>query len=305
MNEIGEILKEARIEKGYTLDDLQQITKIQKRYLEAIEDGNTEILPGRFYARAFVKQYADIVGLNGEELLEEHESMTAQEASEEFADSVNVPPTRTQVKRGGLLDDISEHLPTILIFLLVAAILIVIYMAFRQMNVADDGDTPIINEQDQTEIVSPPNQDQEADTDNEQEDADGVADADTADDADDNETEDEEEPADEQEISILSSSGSATTYEITGTRPEEQTVELTASGGDSWVSINVQGGPSEAALLSSGQSLSVSFGPEVTQVDLVIGNASVTEVSLNEMELQYAPEAAGIVKQDLQLQFTE
>ena len=48
MNEIGEILKEARIEQGYTLDDLQQTTKIQKRYLQAIEDGNVDILPGRF-----------------------------------------------------------------------------------------------------------------------------------------------------------------------------------------------------------------------------------------------------------------
>ena len=54
MNEIGEILKEARIQQGYTLDDLQQTTKIQKRYLQAIEDGNPDILPGRFYARAFV-----------------------------------------------------------------------------------------------------------------------------------------------------------------------------------------------------------------------------------------------------------
>ena len=77
MNEIGEILKEARIEQGYTLDDLQQTTKIQKRYLQAIENGNVDILPGRFYARAFVKQYADIVGLDGEELLAEHLNETA------------------------------------------------------------------------------------------------------------------------------------------------------------------------------------------------------------------------------------
>lgn len=71
LNEIGEKLKEARKAKGYTLDDLQQMTKIQKRYLIAIEEGNYDVMPGKFYARAFIKQYADTVGLNGDQLLEE------------------------------------------------------------------------------------------------------------------------------------------------------------------------------------------------------------------------------------------
>ncbi|PJH64289.1 DUF4115 domain-containing protein, partial [Salmonella enterica subsp. enterica serovar Enteritidis] len=83
------------MEQGYTLDDLQQTTKIQKRYLQAIEDWNTDILPGRFYARAFIKQYADIVGLDGEQLLEENVEQPSKEASEEFAESVNVAPTRS------------------------------------------------------------------------------------------------------------------------------------------------------------------------------------------------------------------
>ncbi|EAF0272058.1 helix-turn-helix domain-containing protein, partial [Listeria monocytogenes] len=51
MTELGDKLKQARREKGLSLDDLQQITKIQKRYLVAIEEGNYAVMPGKFYAR--------------------------------------------------------------------------------------------------------------------------------------------------------------------------------------------------------------------------------------------------------------
>ena len=296
MNEIGKILKETRIEKGYTLDDLQQTTKIQKRYLEAIEDGNTDILPGRFYARAFVKQYADNVGLDGEELLEEHLNETAKEASEEFAENVTVPPSRsTQGRTSGPFNALQDNLPTILIILFVIAIFGVIYFAFRQADLSNGAEAPLINEN--TEQTTPP----VTEDSNEEETA--------------TETEEpvEEEPVEEapedepaaQEVSITESTGGSTTYTITGPHPEEQTLVLTASGGNSWVSIDVTGGESYAQLLEDGDELSATFGADVIQVDLVIGSAPATVVTLNGVELEYAPEAANVVKQDLQLQFIE
>src|SRR5690625_7056330 len=69
---IGEKLKEIRETRNLSLDDIQEETKIQKRYLRAIEDGNFHILPGSFYARAFIKEYAQALGLDYEELLEIH-----------------------------------------------------------------------------------------------------------------------------------------------------------------------------------------------------------------------------------------
>lgn len=70
ISELGNLLRKARLEKGLTLDELQEITKIRKRYLEAIEDGNFKLLPGNFYVRAFIKSYAEEVGLDPNEVLQ-------------------------------------------------------------------------------------------------------------------------------------------------------------------------------------------------------------------------------------------
>jgi len=70
---IGQELQTARLGLRMTIDDLQQQTRIQRRYLLAIEDGRFEVLPGPFYIQAFIKQYADAVGLNGNALLRQHQ----------------------------------------------------------------------------------------------------------------------------------------------------------------------------------------------------------------------------------------
>jgi cytoskeletal protein RodZ len=69
MSELGALLRRAREEKSLSLDDIQEVTKIRKRYLQAIESGDYSVLPGSFYVRAFVKNYSEAVGLEPEEVL--------------------------------------------------------------------------------------------------------------------------------------------------------------------------------------------------------------------------------------------
>lgn len=45
MSELGQQLREARLQKGMSLDDVQEMTKIRKRYLEAIEAGTIKCCP--------------------------------------------------------------------------------------------------------------------------------------------------------------------------------------------------------------------------------------------------------------------
>jgi transcriptional regulator with XRE-family HTH domain len=69
MSDLGQLLKKARTNKGYTLEEIQNVTKIRKRYLEAIEEGNYKVLPGNFYVRAFIKSYSEAVGLEADEVI--------------------------------------------------------------------------------------------------------------------------------------------------------------------------------------------------------------------------------------------
>lgn len=70
MNSIGEQLRQAREAKGLSVHDVEQATHIRRAFLLAIEEGRLEELPEPIYARGFVRQYARLVGLDPEPLLE-------------------------------------------------------------------------------------------------------------------------------------------------------------------------------------------------------------------------------------------
>jgi cytoskeletal protein RodZ len=65
---IGRILEHRRKERGLSLDDVEQATKIRKRYLEGLERDDYDVLPAGVYAQGFLKTYANYLGLDGEEL---------------------------------------------------------------------------------------------------------------------------------------------------------------------------------------------------------------------------------------------
>jgi cytoskeleton protein RodZ len=66
---IGEQLKQARIEKGLSLDQASQTTHIRKFYLEALEEDQRSVLPSNVQGRGFLRLYADLVGLAIDPLL--------------------------------------------------------------------------------------------------------------------------------------------------------------------------------------------------------------------------------------------
>jgi len=63
MVRLEQLLKEARIQRKLTLEEAATATKIKPQFLEAIERGAYSELPSPAYAKGFVKNYADFLGL--------------------------------------------------------------------------------------------------------------------------------------------------------------------------------------------------------------------------------------------------
>jgi cytoskeleton protein RodZ len=64
--EIGSTLREARTRQGLELHDAQRATRIRAKYLAALEGERFDQLPAEAYAKAFLRTYADFLGLDSE-----------------------------------------------------------------------------------------------------------------------------------------------------------------------------------------------------------------------------------------------
>lgn len=136
MSKLGEALRNARVEKGISLDELQKSTKIQKRYLQAIEQGDYGQLPGRFYARAFMKSYAEAVGLDSDELFEEHSGETPNphaEVVEQIPSRMERTRVRTSTRASVPAKVRPSVLPKLAAAVVIIGLLVVVWMAFQKM----------------------------------------------------------------------------------------------------------------------------------------------------------------------------
>lgn len=69
MRTVGQVLKQEREKKFYTLEEVEKATKIRKELLEALEAGEYQKLPPQTFIQGFIKNYGKFLGLNSEQLL--------------------------------------------------------------------------------------------------------------------------------------------------------------------------------------------------------------------------------------------
>lgn len=88
LQEIGEMLRCSRQEKGLSLSEIQAATRVNVKYLRALERGDLTPFSADIYFTGMLKIYANCLGLNGQELVGQYKLW--HQKQEEIKNSMQV-----------------------------------------------------------------------------------------------------------------------------------------------------------------------------------------------------------------------
>ncbi|MBL8544019.1 MAG: DUF4115 domain-containing protein [Hyphomonadaceae bacterium] len=90
----GRKLSEARRQLGLSIDEVAERIRIRREFLEALEEMNPKLLPGKAYTLAFLRSYARELGLQPEEIVKQFQSevaLTREEAQKQIRNPASRP----------------------------------------------------------------------------------------------------------------------------------------------------------------------------------------------------------------------
>ena len=252
---IGARLKEARISKGLTLEDLQDSTKIQQRYLSAIENEEFQVIPGAFYVRVFIKQYAEAVDLDADEVLSLYQEVYepgVQEKQEKV-----VPATMQRSMGSKQSNQLREAMPKIIVALFIILILVIVYTLLRDKATSPATDDEL--SEPGSSVVTDPQQDPV----------------------------DVEKP--KQPFEHASTDGETSTFKLSDTDKIKVVVKTT---GASWISVTDQDGkewmpdPGGARVVQEGETIEIEAN-DVESLRIRVGNYENAELTVNGQRVDY------------------
>jgi len=68
MKDIGNFLRERREARGISLIEVEKDLKIRKKYLQALEEGNLDAIPGKTYLIGYLRNYSKYLGIDEENI---------------------------------------------------------------------------------------------------------------------------------------------------------------------------------------------------------------------------------------------
>jgi cytoskeleton protein RodZ len=88
---IGQRLKAAREEQRLTLEKVFEATRIRVQYLQALEEDDHSILPSAVQARGYLRNYAEFLGLDAEQMLRELRDLSRLQVPEQVIGPTDPP----------------------------------------------------------------------------------------------------------------------------------------------------------------------------------------------------------------------
>jgi cytoskeleton protein RodZ len=92
MESVGTRLRQARESRGYTVEQIARDTHIAKRFLEALETEDYDVIPGQPYLLGFLRTYSEYLGLEPEETVSLYHNMQLQEQPPPIDELISTRP---------------------------------------------------------------------------------------------------------------------------------------------------------------------------------------------------------------------
>ena len=150
MASIGQELKRERELRGISLKEIADYTKINIRFLRALEEDRLDMLPEKFFTRGIIRSYAKYLGLNEQSTLNTYlEGLQAQETDldekKEESEEEDIPRKKNTL------------VITAVVFIALTALVIVLYFVFHKEEVPPSKPSQSASNQIREEpAVSPP-----------------------------------------------------------------------------------------------------------------------------------------------------
>ncbi|MFD2171269.1 helix-turn-helix domain-containing protein [Tumebacillus lipolyticus] len=253
MQELGAELKRIREQKGYTLEQIQQATKIRTRYLEAIEAGELSVMPGIVYARGFIKSYCDYLGVDGQAMLEQYG--LAVDKDDEQVEPVRVKRKDRNIgKVGSFNTRLLPQVAMVVGILVVAAAVYAVLVNLEEKGVSKDpAETQSVEKPQQVETPTP---------------------------APDPEP---EPPKQTTAVQEAQKAANQTTYQVTGT--DSMTMVL-ATTSDCWLEVKADGKVLESGIVKAGETRTWKANQSIS---LLTGKSKFITIKINDQAVQIEP----------------
>ncbi|MBI4058161.1 helix-turn-helix domain-containing protein [Candidatus Gottesmanbacteria bacterium] len=69
MRTVGQVLRDERLRKGFTTNQVEKATKIRAKFITRLEADDYQNLPAAPYIQGFIKNYSDFLGLRNQTML--------------------------------------------------------------------------------------------------------------------------------------------------------------------------------------------------------------------------------------------